>query len=424
MEGITEEDQILLKKIEERKRKHKEAQTKYRTSNKDKITEYNKKYNEEQKAKINALRAKYPRREQQPTLINIQQIQQAPPKIDKRTRRGKKQKTTGEIKPAHTTRAEPLEYSTIDQYINQANIINKIFNKKALSQETKAEIRKLLNNNDDLNEDLILNEMKYINNDIEPTINALRQHYKNDNTFRAYINILVVITSHLKTLNKSVYQTLTKLNIYMNDQIQEKRKHNKIEEGDEAKIINLDKQEILNNLKKLSNIKDRLIYALYSLFPARREEWRLTKLTTETNENKLKDINNNYLILSNPKRIIFNSYKTYKKYGQQVFNIDDKELNKIIDEYIINNGLKIGDYLFSLERDKREEISQPNFSKLISNVFFKVYNIRISLRYLRMSHISYLLNKNPTIKQKEILADYMAHSKEEQGKYNKILKSI
>jgi len=210
----------------------------------------------------------------------------------------------------------------------------------------------------------------------------------------------------------------------MNDQIQEKRKHNKIEEGDEAKIINLDKQEILNNLKKLSNIKDRLIYALYCLFPARREEWRLAKLTTETNENKLKDINNNYLILSNPKRIIFNSYKTYKKYGQQVFNIDDKELNKIIDEYIINNGLKTGDYLFSLERDKREEISQPNFSRMISNVFFKVYNIRISLRFLRMSHISYLLNKNPTIKQKEILADYMAHSKEEQGKYNKILKSI
>jgi len=245
MEGLTAEEIAFLKMIEQRKEKHKQAQAQYRASNKDKIKEYNKKYNDQQQAKINALRAKYPKIEQQPTPINIQEIQQAPPKIDKRTRRGKKQTaTTGEIKPSYETRAEPLEYSTIEQYINQANIINKIFNKKALSQETKGEIRKLLNDNPNIDENLILNEMKYINNDIEPTINALRTHYKNDNTFRSYINILVVITSHLKTLNKSVYQTLIKLNIYLNEQIQEKRKENKINEGEEEKIISLDKTEI------------------------------------------------------------------------------------------------------------------------------------------------------------------------------------
>ena len=340
MEILTEEEKIFLKKIEQRKIKHKEASQKYRDTNKNKIAEYNKTYNEHQKSKMNEIKSKLPpRQEQEPAKINIQQIQQAPPKIDKRTRRGKKQTaTTGEIKPSYETRAEPLEYSTIDQYINKANIINKIFNKKSLSQEAKGEIRKLLNDNKDINENLILNEMKYINNDIEPTINALRTHYKNDNTFKAYINILVVITSHLKTLNKSVYQTLTKLGIYLNEQTQEKRKENKIEEADKEKIISLNKTEILKNLYKLTNYKDKLIYALYCLFPARREEWRLTKLTTETNKEKLKDPNDNYLILSNPKRIIFNNYKTDKTYGQQVFNIDDKDLNKIIDEYIINNG--------------------------------------------------------------------------------------
>ena len=85
-------------------------------------------------------------------------------------------------------------------------------------------------------------------------------------------------------------------------------------------------------------------------------------------------------------------------------------------------GLKNNDYLFSLDRDKREVISQPNFSKLISDVFKKIYNIPISLRFLRMSHITFLLNKNPTIKQMEILSNQMAHSPEEQGKYKKILK--
>ena len=39
------------------------------------------------------------------------------------------------------------------------------------------------------------------------------------------------------------------------------------------------------------------------------------KFIVVTNKEKLKDPVNNYLILSNPKRIIFNNYKTYKKYN-------------------------------------------------------------------------------------------------------------
>lgn len=424
MSGLTAEEQAFLKKVEERKKKHAEAVKKYRANNKDKISDYNKKYNEEQKQKLNEIKSKMPQKAQQhPTPINIEQIA-AVPKIDKRTRRGKKQtEATTDIKPSHETRKEPLEYSTIDDYIKKADILNRLFIKKSLSQEVKAELRKLLNDNKSINEDLILNEMTYINNDIDPTINQLRTHYKNDNTLKSYINVLTVITSHLKSLNKSVYQTLTKLNIYLNNQIQDKRKENKIDEGDEEKIIDLDRTTIITNLNKLNNIDDKLIYALYSLFPARRLEWRLTKITTETNKDKLKDLNNNYLIISTqPKRIIFNNYKTYKTYKQQEFNIDDIELNNIIDEYIYLKGLKNNDYIFHLARDKREAIAEPNFSAKISNVFNKIYNIPISIRFIRMSHITYLLSKNPNIKQMEKLADYMAHSPDEQQRYKKILK--
>ena len=52
--------------------------------------------------------------------------------------------------------------------------------------------------------------MKYINDNINDTINTLRTHYKNDNTFKTYINILTVISSHLRTINKNIHQTLTK----------------------------------------------------------------------------------------------------------------------------------------------------------------------------------------------------------------------
>ena len=115
MSGLSADEIAFLKKVEERKQKHKEASQKYRDSNKDKIKEYNKSYNEEQKTKLNEIKSKHPKITI-PTPINIQEITQEAPKIDRRTRRGKKQPTT-EIKPFFETRKEPLEYSTIEDYI-------------------------------------------------------------------------------------------------------------------------------------------------------------------------------------------------------------------------------------------------------------------------------------------------------------------
>ena len=122
MAGIlTAEEQAFLDKMEQRRLKRNENQIKYRSAHKDKIAEYNKSYNESLKAKQNAIISKQP----QPTAINIQQIAQEPIKIDKRTRRGKKHTT--EIQPFYKKRTEPLEYSTINTYISQLDILNRFF---------------------------------------------------------------------------------------------------------------------------------------------------------------------------------------------------------------------------------------------------------------------------------------------------------
>lgn len=397
-------------KEELRKQKRREASKKYREANKEKIHDYNIKYNQTIKD------AKPIREEAIPTPINIKEIL-TETKTNKRTKKNK----TNEIIPSFKTRDENISQSSINDYISKSNIIHRIFTNKTLSKSLKVQLINLFNNND-FNEDLILSQMTYINNNIEPTINTLRTQYKNDNTFRNYINILVVITSHLKTLNKSVYQTLTKLNIHLNNVITEKRKENKINKEDEDKIIDLDKSAIIANINKLSNIDDKIIYGLYSLFPARRLEWRLTKLILDETTN-INDIQYNYLILKNGKyEIIFNNYKTATTYGKQIFKIDDNELTNILNDYILNTKLLNNDFLFSLKNNKNKVISQSNFSHLISNVFKKVYNIPISIRFLRMSHITYLLNKNPSIKEMELLAYKMGHSKEEQGLYKKIKK--
>ena len=155
--------------------------------------------------------------------------------------------------------------------------------------------------------------MNYINDNISDTINTLRTHYKNDNTFKAYTNILTVITSHLKTIDKKIYQTLTKTTIYINNKVQDQRKENELDEADYDKIIDLDKTTILSNIAKLKKIDDVLIYALYTLQPARRLDYRYVKITTETDINKLNDPSTNYLMISShPYKFVFNNYKTYK----------------------------------------------------------------------------------------------------------------
>ena len=303
---------------------------------------------------------------------------------------------------------------------DNSTIAAKLFYKN-LSEQVKAELRKLLNDNTKINELLILNEMTYINNDIEPTIAKLREHYKNDNSFKSYINILAVITSHFKTLDKQIYQTLTKTNIYVNKKVQEVRENNELDEVDFRKIIDLDRTTILSNITKLKRIDDILLYALYTLFPARRCDWRNVKLTVETDTEKLKDDSTNYLIIStSPFKVVFNDYKTYKKYKQQVFELDDPNLNEIITQYIVLDKLKPNDYLFHLQRSVKEIISEPDFSNKVSNVFDKVYDIPISVRFIRMSWASALYAKNPSVREIKEIATKMAHSVDESSKYKKL----
>ena len=63
-----------------------------------------------------------------------------------------------------------------------------------------------------------------------------------------------------------------------------------------------------------------------------------------------------------------------------------------------------------------------NLVKKIEQVFYKVYKEPISVRFLRMSWIIALMKTNPTNKEMKELARQMAHSKDEQSRYNKVLR--
>ena len=123
MTSLTPEELLFLQKDEQQRIKHNNKQKLYRINNAEHVRNYNKHYYETKREKLKSIKHKI---QKEPIHIDIDEIV-ATPIIDKRTRRGKKQKTIIDIKPRYETRAEPLEYSTIDDYIAKANIINKLF---------------------------------------------------------------------------------------------------------------------------------------------------------------------------------------------------------------------------------------------------------------------------------------------------------
>ena len=417
MNLLSEEEKVFLENYEQQKKRHRASQKAYRLQHQDQIKKYNKKYFENRKRKLDEINMKILKSNPIPTYIDVEEISR-PIIVDKRTKKGKKQALHMDIIPSYQTRQFPLGANSIQDYISKANTINIIFKNRKLSQPVQAELKKLFNDNSNLNLDLILSEMDYLNDDIKPTIDKLREHYPNDNTFKSYTNILSVISSHFKELNH-IYQPLTKVGKLVNKKVQEKREGNEVDEGDEGKIISIKPEDIYTNLEKLKSIEDRMIYALYTLFPARRLDYKNMKLTTETNVDMLNDIN--YLILSNPKQFVFNDYKTDKTYGKQVFEVPE-DLDKVFNQYITAKKLKIGDFLFSLLRNKKEPIAESNFSAKVKGVFEKVYGVPITIRFVRMSWATDLYASNPTQTKVKEITFKMAHSPAESALYKKIIK--
>ena len=204
---LSEEERAFLEKYEQQKKKHRASQQAYRLQHQEQIKKYNKNYFENRKRRLDEINMKILKSNPTPIYIDVEEISR-PLKIDKRTKMGKKQALNKDIIPSYKTRQIPLGENSIKDYINKANKLNIIFKNRALPQPVQAELIQLFNDSPNLNLDLILSEMDYLNNDIKTTIDTLREYYPNDNTFKSYTNVLSVISSHFTELNNN-YQTLT-----------------------------------------------------------------------------------------------------------------------------------------------------------------------------------------------------------------------
>jgi hypothetical protein len=133
----------------------------------------------------------------------------------------------------------------------------------------------------------------------------------------------------------------------------------------------------------------------------------------------------NYIVCSEtklPTRLVFNKFKTSegKEYGQYLLDKIPVKLANVLKQYIIDNNLSTGDFLFHLP-DKTEPYSQGAFSNLISNELFKLVGKKTDINAIRHSYVSYLMKKNMSQNELGEHAKAMGTSVNElQNVYNKI----
>ena len=289
-----------------------------------------------------------------------------------------------ELKPI-SKRIVPLNKSILNdntkkQYLNFIKKLYQEYNKEPLPLEIEQEFINDLDNKQ-YNYKILINALSFLKPNL---LKIIKDHYNN-------INNLYAITTRIK-----YYSNMVKMLFPYIEEKQinydEKRDTKKTDDNIKTKLdaVSFDKKDVLNNMTKLKNDFDRLIYGLFMLFPVQRaNNYRIMLIsTTPPNINDKKDKNNYYY----NKKFYFLNTKNKKK---QIYEIPD-ELDELIKDKTKN------DYLLG------KLYSQSSISKIVMKVFSKVYGFDISAVELRR-YFATSLNHLSDVERNKI-ATIMNHS--------------
>lgn len=231
-----------------------------------------------------------------------------------------------------------------------------------------------------------------------------------------YIN---AITSYLRNSKElpTAYKKYSDINKQISSNIQKDKKDNKMTDKEKDTMISWD--EILEKTKDITNVEDKALVSVYTLFPPRRiESFRLMRVFTKRAGKVVPD-DENYLVLNSkriPQAFVFNKYKTAKVYGRQEFKLD-KNLKAILKAYT-DKGKANGSCLFGQANGSC--LSQPGFTSKVRNTFKKYTGKPLTVNNLRHSYISSMDDKNLSIADREKIALKMGHSVSTQHEYNRV----
>lgn len=292
--------------------------------------------------------------------------------------------------------------SSINLYITLLQSINRLLDIPPLTYEDVEEFKKLF-----LNEKFNNPDVPYFD-DIKNLVSLLRNKYDNDSTYKNFIQVLLIVADKMQQTD--AYSYLLFMYNKIDKSLKEKLELNTKDDIDPKKIIDISKpNDLFSYIDLIPNNQDKILFLLYIYHP-RRLEYRFLKYTYETDYSKLTDYN--YFVVPN-KELLFNKYKTEKKYNQQIIKIDDMIYDRLLD-YI--KDVKPDDFLFTYNG---EMYKQASFSKKIGYIFKKIYGEHITPRYLRISKANEL-NDLPITKELKERAYKLGHSLNTHLNYRRI----
>lgn len=301
---------------------------------------------------------------------------------------------------------------------------------------TKSSIKLYINNLNSLYKKLgYEKEMKNLKwlKDSEVIKNMLLNNNK-FSTHKTHLGgILSILSVNKSPTNNKLYKTYTK---QLEDLVEDNKKvENKKTEKQEKnwkefeEIMNIQKNLSLKvdtfkknediTKKEFTKLLELLVLSLFTLQePRRNQDYLYMYFVMKDNERM--DKTKNYIFKDGDKyKVVFNKFKTSKKYGSQSFTIESNELNNIIDSYMKHHPHNTGKKSKNFEIKFLVKATGEPLEKInsITRILNRVIGADISSSMLRHIFLSYKFGDN--LKDRIDTAEKMGHSKEQQTKYIK-----
>lgn len=301
----------------------------------------------------------------------------------------------------------------------EKQLIEKLKDKGVTETSTKL----YLKNVNRLNDGNEIKNFKFLS-DIDKIKEKLNKY--RDNTKRSYIISILALLSLDKDKNKKLYE------LYYNEMKERNKIYNDRENKNEPtetqaknwisqdtvkdtlnKAIDKIKDiKISKNMSKddYNNLLDVVVLGLYVYHPPRRNSDYLDmEVVNKYKDDMSKD--KNYLDLSK-KKFIFNKYKSMKKHGQQIEDINNDYL------HYLNMYLKYWKLKKSTNNSLLKNYEDANFQiNGITYILNKLFGKRVGSSMLR--HVFLTDKYGDILKDQKETADAMAHSVSQQKKYIK-----
>jgi len=245
------------------------------------------------------------------------------------------------------------------------------------------------------------------------------ESYPNISTRKSILTSIVVALNAQKRKKKKIIKQYTdEMMGYMHKENEESFKQEKTEKQTKSWISMDDFVNVINEMQteikeqglmkqKLDNcqyslLQDYLILRFYHEHPMRND---LASLIVVDNEDNIEE-DKNYLVKSNPYKIILQNYKTSRHYGKKQYLIN-KNLEKIIKKLLQYNTTG---YLL-LNKNKKTRLTRNNLTLHLNRIFMKYRNKKIGsslLRHIQASELN---------KEKSSLIDQQKQSKDIEDKF-------